>query len=1596
MTTSDNFLSRLFGSADDSTSSNKKRRRQRGRTCRIEELESREMLDAGLMATLDDVFDHAQRAGGVIPPTSQSEIVIVDVGGLTPPALAPTYDTLSQGDFDDIRTKYTDLDLSDNVEDYFVTEISADDLSDDNLRSAIAEASTNGLNNLIVLHTTVTQNKITLTAGQLEIPTGNITIVSQGTEKLTIDANKESRVFEVGENATVALAGLTITGSHPNWDAGGISNSGALTISDCVITGNSTYCHGGILNVGTLLVTNTSITGNSAMADGGGITNKGALTIVNSIISDNSAEFWGGGIFNDGVGATLIVLNCVISGNSAEWGGGILNIAGTATLTNCTIAKNSTGIYVSGGVNSILTIYNTIVAQNTDKDVYDDGGTLSGNNNLIGNGAGQTAITDGDNGNLVGVDPMFAFTEGQDWNQWDFYLLPGSPAIDAGDNDFAVDADGNPLTGDLTGNPRIYNGTVDMGAYEYCPDVPIVNPLSPPTNLKAVVSGAITLSVSWDAVAHAIGYEIQYSTSEDFANDRTEKVDDGLATSFDITVPTLVNTTYYVRIKALGDDTEYSESGWATTTSEINVTATSVTVTWAAVNNATRYEVRYRESGATEWTTFFRPFPEPNTSGTVTDLTPNTLYEFQVKANNVDKWPDDKDAITARTLLETPVLYVIPYDSDSFVFLVWNDVPGAEKYELEYKKFGEVDWTVAEPNGPTWWFSPALDVDTGYDFRVRAFKDSEPANNSVWGTAFVVSAPTDLRETNTTADSITLAWNAPYVPGVPYPAQYEIRYRAVGTDEWRMIGAESWESWSKTVPNLTADAEYEFLVQAIYNGGMSWWSESAYARTLPKTPTPFQCTGNTMNSVTLSWGAVDAADIYYIEYCDSQEWIDWKPLGSISGTSITISDLADNTEYAFRICASVEGRLSDWATLTTRTLLIIPTGLQSYVKTSDSVTLKWNGVAGADNYDIQFRRVGTTAWTSNLAVSGTSGDSGITGTVSGLTSGIAYEFRIRASNEFVKSDWSEGIFETTLFLASPTGLRSTGVTEDSITLSWNSVSNAFTYDIQYRRSGTTSWTTMTPSSTTSRTITDLTADTEYEFQVRASGATEKSAWAKLSVITTLSAPTGLKITNVTENSVVLTWNPVVNAINYDIQYRRSGITAWTTITAVTETTRTVIDLVADTDYEFQIRASNVVGKSAWAQSAFAKTLPTPPMGFQCTDKTSNSISLSWNGKDDGITKYEIRYRALGTTAWTTPAAVLETSRTVTGLKADTEYEFQIRALNVGGNSAWSPRPLYTATLPVAPGNFRCTAKTQNSITLAWNSVAGAMGYTLEYKQTGSDSSWLTWTLGSGVNVTKATLTGLATGKEYDFRLMVITNTGGSSSSAITVSTAPVANPVKPKVSVDKKAATTSSVVLNIPTTVSQNASYIIHVIQAGTTKHPSGFLPINVDVANDAAAKLRKVEITGLKPNTTYKFSITAVNESGKTTDARGKFVSVTVSAKTTKFPAISKVKPVKDGISPSSVTLSWTASKANHQAGATTGYVLYWLDGKTEKSVSEIKEFIVPASVSISGTTATINGLKASTKYTFVIREVTKVGGLIVGESLATKVSVKTAKALK
>jgi hypothetical protein len=97
----------------------------------------------------------------------------------------------------------------------------------------------------------------------------------------------------------------------------------------------------------------------------------------------------------------------------------------------------------------------------------------------VQNGAGAGGISNGVNGNMVGVDPLLGPLADNGGPTQTHALLPGSPAIDRGRNDLG-------LATDQRGFGRVAGRAADMGAFEVQPP-PAPPPAPPPDNPEAVV-----------------------------------------------------------------------------------------------------------------------------------------------------------------------------------------------------------------------------------------------------------------------------------------------------------------------------------------------------------------------------------------------------------------------------------------------------------------------------------------------------------------------------------------------------------------------------------------------------------------------------------------------------------------------------------------------------------------------------------------------------------------------------------------------------------------------------------------------------------------------------------------------------------------------------------------------------------------------------------------------------------------------------------------------------------------------------------------------------------------------------------------------------
>jgi hypothetical protein len=327
-------------------------------------------------------------------------------------------------------------------------------------------------------------------------------------------------------SSTISENSLSASGFDGMASGGGIHHrNGELTITSSTIVGNSVtaeqvnaygggiYHQNGSVTITSSTIDNNSVksNGNGESVEGGGIFQRdGLLTIVQSTISSNSATFvsrppsgyvhaHGGGIrIRDG---ELRVNSSTISGNSARaktngvsgtgTGGGISAVTSTLTITHSTIISNTaTGISSAsggGGISGNATLNHTIVAGNRFGPGPDLKGVFTVRHSLIGDKSGTSLIEaplglPDANGNVIGgptngiIDPLLGPLADIGGLSMSHAMLPGSPAIDAGDLAAAAGVGGTPLY-DQRGAPfnRVHDGDavngarIDIGAIESQP-----------------------------------------------------------------------------------------------------------------------------------------------------------------------------------------------------------------------------------------------------------------------------------------------------------------------------------------------------------------------------------------------------------------------------------------------------------------------------------------------------------------------------------------------------------------------------------------------------------------------------------------------------------------------------------------------------------------------------------------------------------------------------------------------------------------------------------------------------------------------------------------------------------------------------------------------------------------------------------------------------------------------------------------------------------------------------------------------------------------------------------------------------------------------
>ncbi len=198
-------------------------------------------------------------------------------------------------------------------------------------------------------------------------------------------------------------------------------------------------------------------------------------------------------------------------------------------------------------------------------------------------------------------------------------------------------------------------------------------------------------------------------------------------------------------------------------------------------------------------------------------------------------------------------------------------------------------------------------------------------------------------------------------------------------------------------------------------------------------------------------------------------------------------------------------------------------------------------------------------------------------------------------------------------------------------------------------------------------------------------------------------------------------------------------------------TSATINLVAGQSYTIEVdyfqNSGGAVASLSWSSPStpeeiipqsqlYSGLVPAAPVLAQPVAASSTQINLAWTESSGNETGFEI-YRKVGANGTYSSLAVVAPTTTTymdTGLDSDTEYYYEVQALNSSSssNSPLSNEVSLTTPPPAAPTGLS-TVRGNSQVTLSWTASDGALSYDV-YRSLSPGGEGAT-SYASGINTT---------------------------------------------------------------------------------------------------------------------------------------------------------------------------------------------------------------------------------------------------------------------
>lgn len=662
-------------------------------------------------------------------------------------------------------------------------------------------------------------------------------------------------------------------------------------------------------------------------------------------------------------------------------------------------------------------------------------------------------------------------------------------------------------------------------------------------------------------------------------------------------------------------------------------------------------------------------------------------------------------------------------------------------------------------------------------------------------------------------------------------------------------------------------------------------------RAVPGVPTGFLATGQN-GQASLSWTAPVSAGSsaitdYFIEYKESfsSTWLTFAD-GVSTNTTTTITGLVNGTDYDFRVGATNMVGTGDAAMSSATPAATVsnePTGLAA-TQGDTQVGLTWTGPSDIGGSAITDYLIEYKTGADSYATFADGVSTATATTVTGLTNGLTYTFRVSAVNGLGTSSPS------TITTGVPVNATPEAPSAGSISISGRAdvgqtLSGTYTYidsngDIE--GISTFRWLRAATSAGTYRAITGATASTyvlttsdlnQYiKFEV-----TPVTTVAPTSGSATLSSATGLVYLlsdDFTGSTIDTTTRWIERDSGTNVTQNGSltaaGNNQWGTNGVFSQLTfdRSLNDLVIETDLTY-------------SDCSLAK-------GGVYYDDTSNlpigSLFFFRNGTSTQLYRWNTATANISTGYWTcangVPVHVKFVINAVGGASVYLNSQASagtsltaVQAPNTWNNQNVSFQQYNTGTTanfdnvtitdtraaPGEPTSF-ATSSQNNQVALSWIAPVSVgssaiTDYLIEYKAT-ADSTWLTFADGVSTS-TVVTVTGLTNATSYDFRVGAA-NEFATGDATATASDTPAATVPNPPTSLNATYGDTQTVLdWTAPSDVGLTVTDYVVEYKTGADAYAT---------FTDGVSTATAATVTGLTNGLTYTFRVSAINGLGTST----------------------------------------------------------------------------------------------------------------------------------